>query len=159
MEQLSMPQRLQTQESTLPCQPPNHGLHQRRKFTFQSLSFDQWFCLELVTRVTIMRKFPFQQTWDGELKCDDDVGAHTPNRFQYWIDILGLLSSLAVLRYLAKESFQQSNLHLFFDASELNYGAAIYAGTTSDSGIHTSLSAAKSRFAPKKKVCNPKLEL
>ena len=90
-----------------------------------------------------MQNFLFQKTWDRDLKRDDDVGTHTTNHFQHWIDILGLLFSLAVLRYLVKVSFQQAGLHLFFDASELTYGAAIYARTTSDSGIHTSLSVDK----------------
>ena len=39
------------------------------------------------------------------------------------------------------------------------YGAAIYARTTSDAGSHTSLLAAKSRLAPRKTVCIPRLEL
>ena len=97
--------------------------------------------------------------WDGNLNWDDDVGAHIANQFQHWMDILGILSSLAVPRYLARDSFQQVDLHLFSDASEMAYGAAIYARTTSDAGIHTSLLAAKSRLAPRETVCIPRHEL
>ena len=75
------------------------------------------------------------------------------------MDSLGFLSSLAVPRYLAKDSFQQVDLHLLCDASEVANGAAIYARTTSDAGIHTSLLAAKSLLAPRKTVFIPSFEL
>ena len=115
--------------------------------------------LGLVTPVTIMPKILFQKTWDGDLEWDDDVGAHIANQIQQLVDTLGLLSSLDVTRYLAKDSFQQVDLHLFCNASEMAYGAAIYARPTSDAGIHTSLLVAKSRLAPRKTVFTPRLEL
>ena len=93
------------------------------------------------------------------MEYDDDLGARIANQFRHWMDSLEFSSSLAVARYLAKDSFQQIDLHLFCDASEMAYGAAIYARITSDTGILTSLLAANSRLASRKTVCIPKLEL
>ena len=75
-----------------------------------------------MTSVKIIPKILFQKTRDRDLKYDDNVGAYIANKFQHWIDSLGFLSSLAVPCYLSKDSFQQVDLHLFCDASEMTHG-------------------------------------
>ena len=94
--------------------------------------------LGLVNPVTMNQKIIFQQKWDRDLEWGDEVGALIANQFQHWMASLKLFSSLLEPRYLAKDSFQQVDLHLFCDASGLAYGVAIYARTTSGAGIHIS---------------------
>ena len=94
--------------------------------------------LGLVNPVTMSPKILFQKNWDRDLEWGDEVDALIANQFQHWMASLKLFSSLLEPRYLAKDSFQQVDLHLFCDASELAYGVAIYARTTSDAGIHIS---------------------
>jgi len=50
-------------------------------------------------------------------------------------------------------------LHVFCDASEKAYGAALYIRSTSREDITVRLDCSKNRLAPVKKVTLPRLEL
>ena len=54
---------------------------------------------------------------------------------------------------------QQHTLHVFCDASERAYGAAIYARTQTGKGVKIELACSKARLAPIKRVTLPRLEL
>ena len=95
----------------------------------------------------------FKKRCDGDLKRIEDAGAHIASQFQHWIDSLGILFFLAVPHYLAKDSFEQVDHHLFSNAAEMAYGAAICARKVSGTGTLSSLLATKSRLAPRKTLC------
>ena len=78
-----------------------------------------------------------------------------------WRKKLSILSQLRIRRTVLSESTTSTmQLHLFTDASEITYGAAVYLRGADDKGtVTSSLVASKSKVAPVKTVSLPRIEL
>ena len=72
---------------------------------------------------------------------------------------LKYLAMLNIPRFVASDTFDTIQLHLFCDASESAYGCAIYARTLCQGVPVVNLLTAKSRLAPRKSISIPRLEL
>ena len=83
-----------------------------------------------------------------------DFGA----QWHAWVSTLISLSQVHIPRWLAtsKRDFQ---VHVFCDASERAYGAALYVRSTKDNKTLTRLACSKNRLAPIKRITLPRLEL
>ena len=113
----------------------------------------------LLTPVTLQCKILFQMTWEHEIGWDDDVGATITDQFKAWMIGLHHLSELRIPRFVANFAIEKIQLHLFCDASEKAYGAAIYARSLEESQTKSTLLCSKSRLAPRKTLSIPRLEL
>ena len=113
----------------------------------------------LLTPVTPQGKILFQVTWEHEIGWDDDVGATLIDQFTAWMIGLNHLSELRIPRFVAYFAFEKLQLHLFCEASEKAYGAAIYARSLGASQTKSTLLCSKSRLAPRKTLSIPRLEL
>ena len=78
-----------------------------------------------LTPVRLQCKILFQMTWEHEIGWDDDVASTITDQFKAWMIGLNHLSELRIPRFLAAFAFEKIHLHLFCDASEKAYGAAI----------------------------------
>ena len=113
----------------------------------------------LLTPVTLQCKILFQMTWEHEIGWDDDVGATITDQFKAWMIGLHHLSELRIPRFVANFAIEKMQFHLFCDASEKAYGAAIYARSLGASQTKSTLLCSKSRLAPRKTLSIPRLEL
>jgi tRNA pseudouridine-54 N-methylase len=84
-----------------------------------------------------------------------DIGV----RWHAWITSLPLLSSIHIPHWMGTSNGHESRIHIFCDASERAYEAALYIRSTSREGIVVRLACSKNRLAPVKKVTVPCLEL
>ncbi|XP_062557810.1 uncharacterized protein LOC134222666 [Armigeres subalbatus] len=116
--------------------------------------------LGLVSPVVAWAKIRMQHLWLIAVDWDDVVPGDICVKWQEFYQQLPLLRSFKVPRYLFTPDATDVQFHIFSDASELAYGACMYARSTSKDGtIKTELISAKSRVAPLKRVCLPRLEL
>ena len=111
----------------------------------------------LLTPVTLQCKILFQMTWEHEIGWDDDVGATITDPFKAWMIGLHHLSELRIPRFVANFAIEKIQLHLFCDASEKAYGAAIYARSLGTSQTKSTLLCSKSRLAPRETLSIPRL--
>lgn len=115
--------------------------------------------LGLIAPVIVKSKLLMQELW--LLSCGWDDAVPDSVR-QKWDGIRSELPTISTYRadryaFLPNASVQ---LHVFSDASEVAYGACIYARCEdSDGRVRISLLASKSRVAPLKRVSLPRLEL
>ena len=72
---------------------------------------------------------------------------------------LSCLSNLRIDRWIRTYHGSEWQMHCFSDASERAYAAAVYAVVSLKDGFSSRLLAAKSKVAPTKTICLPKLEL
>ena len=93
--------------------------------------------------------------WDAQLPND------LAPEWISWRKKLSILSQLRIKRTVLSKSITSTmQLHLFTDASEIAYGAAVYLRCADDKGtVTSSLVASKSKVAPVKTVSLPRLEL
>jgi len=113
----------------------------------------------LISPVSVVGKLLFQDTWCTGLAWDvllpSDLGA----LWNTWVSTLPHLAHLRVPRWVGIIDRNQSQVHVFCDASERAYGAALYIRSclVDNSVVH--LACSKNRLAPFKKVTLPRLEL
>ena len=118
------------------------------------------FCdpLGLYSPVSVIGKMLFQDTWcrgrDWIELLHFDLGA----RWHAWVSSLTSLSQVHIPRWLAtsKESFQ---VHIFCNASERAYGAALYIRSTKNVDTLIRLACSINRLTPVKRITLPRLEL
>ncbi|UYV65498.1 hypothetical protein LAZ67_3004525, partial [Cordylochernes scorpioides] len=62
-------------------------------------------------------------------------------------------------RWVMRDGFEQTSLHVFCDASQDAYATCIYLGTVKNEEVNVQPVTSKARVAPKKKLTIPRLEL
>jgi hypothetical protein len=114
--------------------------------------------LGLYSPVSIVGKMLFQETWCRGLDWNELLPSDLGARWHAWVSALTSLSQVRIPRWLAtsKGSLQ---VHVFCDASERAYGAALYVRSTKDDGPLIRLACSKNRLAPVKRITLPRLEL
>ena len=95
------------------------------------------------------------------LEWDDALPLEQAQNFCDWREKTKHLSSLNIMRCFQNGPSAESDreLHVFSDASEFAYGAAVYLKVTTATEVNVSLVMGKSRVAPLKMVSIPRLEL
>ena len=113
--------------------------------------------LGLLQPYTISAKILFQDIWRLGTEWDDELPEEVSQKFQRWISGLQKIKNWNIPRRYTQVEYTttEKQLHVFCDASEKAYGAAVYIETKE--GLTLVLSRA--RVAPLKRVTLPRLEL
>ncbi|XP_055705739.1 uncharacterized protein LOC129803279 [Phlebotomus papatasi] len=117
--------------------------------------------LGLLASITINTKLILQNLWKNEVDWDTEVEGDILREWKKFIASLQHIPSMRISRWTSKnENVCEEQLHMFSDASNLAYGAAVYHVTKDVSGrISSQMLTAKSKVAPIKTKTIPKLEL
>ncbi|XP_049276612.1 uncharacterized protein LOC125760492 [Anopheles funestus] len=100
-----------------------------------------------------------QELWLQKIGWDDPVPAHICNKWKSVTDDWKDLADFKSERYVLLPN-SEIQFHIFADASEVAYGACIYARCEDQQAqVRVTLLASKSRVAPLKRVTLPRLEL
>lgn len=116
--------------------------------------------LGFISPITTPAKRILQDTWKYKTEWDKPLPEELQVRWVAWMEVLRNIGSVQVPRCYDYELAGTRQLHVFVDASEEAYAAAVYWRIQRPNGtVHTALVAAKSRVAPLKPVSIPRLEL
>jgi hypothetical protein len=121
--------------------------------------------LGFIAPVVMMAKCIFQSLWVMGVGWDEEVPSDIACEFRRWLAGLESLRGWLVPRQFVPLPWSVCVekgvcLHLFCDASERGYGAAVYLCVCVEKGVwQSSLVISKSRVVPLKKVTLPRLEL
>ncbi|GFT76162.1 integrase catalytic domain-containing protein [Trichonephila clavipes] len=113
--------------------------------------------LGILSPTTLLPKVLSQEAWKLKLKWDDPLPENIQKIFREWRDEIVYLEKVNIPRYA--EINENSELHLFVDASKSSYGACVYIRTVTPLGVKIRLIRAKTRVAPLKTMTIPQLEL
>lgn len=111
--------------------------------------------------VTTRAKQILQETWRRGTGWDSKLDSDLARQWEEWMGHLRNLKKIALPRcYPDYSDAQRRELHVFVDASESAYAAALYWRViTADGETTVSLALAKARVAPLKVTSIPRLEL
>ncbi|XP_049302953.1 uncharacterized protein LOC125776112 [Bactrocera dorsalis] len=130
------------------------------KRTFLSDSSKVFDPLGLIAPCTIRSKIWLQKLWRSNVDWDEPVPSEIARDWLAHRRELQQLSALKLSRWLGTSKTSDSQYHIFTDASEVAYAAALYCRTQFPDGtIKVVLVAAKTRVAPLKTISLPRLEL
>ncbi|XP_075150831.1 uncharacterized protein LOC142224938 [Haematobia irritans] len=117
--------------------------------------------LGLLSPVVVRAKIFVQELWNLNLSWDEAVPSEFDYRWRNFRESLKSLEIFPVNRHAYKGHISQNTqLHIFSDALEKAYGAAVYIRTILPNKIIlVNLLCAKSRVAPLKQQTLPRLEL
>ena len=117
--------------------------------------------LGLASPVTIRAKQILQEAWRRGTDWDQHIDQDLATQWRSWILHLERLGNINIPRcYPGYSEAAEVQVHVFTDASEMAYAAAVYWRATGTSGeTHVSLVMAKARVAPLKLHSIPRLEL
>ncbi|XP_055600721.1 uncharacterized protein LOC129749698 [Uranotaenia lowii] len=116
--------------------------------------------LGLIAPVIVSAKIIMQELALLQTGWDEPVPTHVNNKWKTFYEGLPHLKDLRLNRFAFAPLSKEVQLHCFADASQLAYGACVYARTVDFEGkICVSLLSAKSRVAPLKRLTLPRLEL
>lgn len=110
--------------------------------------------------VLIRGKVFLQELWQLQLGWDDELPAHTQDRWKEFLKDLDHLDRLKISRATRTSYPGKIELHGFCDASQIAFGACVYLRQLTDVNTwKVQLLCAKSRVAPTKTLTIPRLEL
>ncbi|XP_053698718.1 uncharacterized protein LOC128745664 [Sabethes cyaneus] len=120
--------------------------------------------LGLFSPFIIHGKVLIQDLWREGTEWDEQVSDEVYMKWQRWIQMIDHITDIRIPRCYFSEAtratYQDSEVHVFVDASEVAYSCAVYLRTFSKNGSpQCSLIAAKSKVAPLRPWSIPRLEL
>ncbi|XP_011859572.1 PREDICTED: uncharacterized protein LOC105557047, partial [Vollenhovia emeryi] len=116
--------------------------------------------LGLVGPATVKAKLLLQRLWQLNLDWDESLPQDLHHKWIAYVAELGSLNDIVVPRVIICSNPELVELHGFSDASEGAYGACVYLRSINREGVVTiRLICAKSKVAPLKTICIPRLEL
>ena len=114
----------------------------------------------LVSPVIIVAKIFMQELWKQKFDWDAALPLHLHTKWTAFRSGLKHLDQIRVPRLTKGSNPGTTQLHIFSDASERAFGAAIYMRSVNDNNvIETKLLCSKSRVSPSKITTIPRLEL
>ena len=118
-----------------------------------------YYPLCLLTPISVVWKLVFQDTWCRGLAWDELLPSVIGALWNTWITPMSPLVYYRAPRWQGSVDRSRSQVHVFCDASESAYGAALHVrSSTADRNV-VRLAYRKNRLAPVKKVTLPRLEL
>ena len=111
---------------------------------------------------TIQLKSFVQLLWMDKLNWDEHLSANLIQQYKRYRQQLKKLEEITLPRRILQDYNQKAGtiqLHVFCDASTTAYAAVIYVRQQLEQTAHTQMIAAKTRVAPIKSLCVPRLEL
>ena len=119
--------------------------------------------LGLISPYVLEGKRIMQAICKASSSWDEPLAPELAQRFHAWVNTLDFLKNVEIPRCVKPSTFQTvvvAELHVFADASTSGYGACAYLRLVdSNSSVHCTLVAAKSRVLPSKSITIPRLEL
>jgi len=115
--------------------------------------------LGLFAPVLVMGKILFQDTWLSGVKWDEILPLVIAEKWHYWISELPSLKNISLERWVGISPTSEATIHVFCDASERAYGAALYIRYVQDNTVMVRLVCSRNRLCPIKKITLPRLEL
>ena len=120
--------------------------------------------LRFAAPVTLAARSLIQDLWEAKVNRDEPLDDHFLGRWRLWNAQLPSLSDLRIPRnyFLPESEFSECEmqLHIFSDASKIEYGASSYLRVKYPDGtIHCSFVMGKVRNAPVKFTSISRLEL
>jgi hypothetical protein len=115
--------------------------------------------LGLLSPVSVVGKLLFQDTWCRGLSWDEILPCDLGAPWNAWVSTLQHLKYLRVPRWVGIVDTSHCQIHVFCDASERAYGAAVYIRSCMVEHDVVRLACSKNRLAPVKRVTLPRLEL
>lgn len=116
--------------------------------------------LGLIGPVILRAKVFLQELWKQHIDWDEEIPCDLLNKWLAFYKNLHVLNNLRVPRHTLLENPCNIQIHVFSDASQIGYGAAIYLRSEDLLGnTNVSLLCSKSRVAPVKPLTLPRLEL
>ncbi|KAJ0175497.1 hypothetical protein K1T71_008656 [Dendrolimus kikuchii] len=109
-----------------------------------------WDIMGFIAPVILHAKLILKKLWMSKIDWDDCPPHHILESWTKFRNELSFLNEFKIPRHLGIFENCEVRLVGFSDASELAYGAVVYAHVTHDSQIHTQLICAKSKVAPMK---------
>ncbi|XP_055589808.1 uncharacterized protein LOC129741989 [Uranotaenia lowii] len=118
----------------------------------------------LLSPFIIHGKVLIQELWREGTGWDEQIGEDVHKRWQRWIKMLEFISKIrnprCYFHLASRETYTNTQMHVFVDASEIAYSCAVYLSTKGEEGpSKCCLVAAKSKVAPLKPWSIPRLEL
>ncbi|GBP77129.1 hypothetical protein EVAR_99375_1 [Eumeta japonica] len=115
--------------------------------------------LGLASPVLITGKCMLQDIWRSGIDWDETIEADAHKKWLKWVNDVKKLASIRIPRCISP-GHTEGELHVFVDASEKSYAAAVYWRIKlSEHESAVSLIAGKARVAPLKVISIPRLEL
>jgi hypothetical protein len=115
--------------------------------------------LGLLSPLSVVGKLIFQDTWCRGLAWEELLPSDLYVLSNTWVSTLPQLAHLRVPRWVGTVDRSHSQIHVFCDASDCAYGAALYVRSCMVDNNMVHLVCSKNRLAPVKKVTFPRLEL
>ena len=107
----------------------------------------------------ITGKLIFQETWCRGVGWDEILPDDLGKRWRKWTTFLPHLLDIHIPRWAGSNVKEPCNIHVFCDASEKAYRAALYIRSTNTTGALVQIVCSKNRLVPLKRVTLPRLEL
>ena len=146
-------------EDTFIFDPAFKEVQQTKRVSIVSSIFDP---CGYIAPFTFRAKCLIQELWRQQVDWDDPLPSDLQKKWSSWRDEVQELSKFRLQRHhqnLASDS-QEIQLHVFSDASEQGFAAAVYLRYTTPAQIESSLLAAKTHISPiKPELSIPRLEL
>jgi hypothetical protein len=135
----------------------NHPATRRGVLKCMASLFDP---LGLVDPFRIRAWIIFQKTWVRNGDWDSPLDEDLLKEWKSWEKELPKLDTIRVGRHLGMNEGDETELHVFGDASKEAFSATVYARTkTAEGNIVIRLILAKTRLSPLKSISIPRLEL
>lgn len=115
--------------------------------------------LGLITPFTARLKFLLQKIWLMKLPWDAELPFDLNEEWSIWCNEFSHLNNIRVPRFVLDSCDGNIEIHVFSDASQKSYGAAVYVKVKNSEQISVHLITSKCRVAPVKKISLPRLEL
>jgi len=131
--------------------PTLHKLTKRDILRYSSQIYDP---LGLLSPVTVRAKILLQKLWRDKVDWDVPLPLDVQETWQQLAEDLNTVTNFSFSRQYCSSS-PKVRLHIFVDASIRSYGAAAYIVSETEA----SLTMAKNRIAPVRKMTLPQLEL
>lgn len=116
--------------------------------------------LGLLSPILITAKIQVQKLWLTGLGWDEDLPDEVSSTWRQLQHELHRVEEVCIPRWCHITAGCVMELHGFSDASQLAFAACVYARVQQEDGsVHVTLLAAKTKVAPIKQQCVPRLEL
>ncbi|XP_075150331.1 uncharacterized protein LOC142224446 [Haematobia irritans] len=135
---------------------PTKGITKRTILSAVAQLFDPagW-----ITPIIIRAKMLLQQLWLEGLDWDTPVSQETHLTWESLMQDFSHIANIKIPRWIRYMPSDRVQIHGFADASKAAYCACVYVVVNSDCASNSNLVVAKSKVAPLRTICLPRLEL
>ncbi|KAJ8730047.1 hypothetical protein PYW07_017085 [Mythimna separata] len=113
-----------------------------------------------IAPVVVIAKMLIQKLWKAGLGWDETISEELQTEWLHFRENLNFIRNVSIPRWLHCRKTSTKELHVFADASQAAYGAAVYIRVIEEERVYVNLISAKTKVAPiEKQISIPRLEL